>query len=412
MRKSNPPALVLLESASRHPVIGRKSYLGLNGRIFWQCKDAASRSACAELQSAVNAWLASRPKGLLFMIFAYEWKNALEYLPQKAANDLGFPAATLIACEDVRVREHGLLPPVSLDPPAIHREPLRFPQDWKASMSREEFLRKASEIQRFIAAGDIYQANLSLRFQKKFRGDGWQLYRRLKSVNPSPFGGYLRFGDWEIISCSPERLIRKEGDSLSTRPIAGTKPRGDTKEQDKLRRGELLLSPKEKAEHIMLLDLERNDLGKVCRKGSVHPDETMAVERYSHVQHIVSNVSGRLRPGASFTDILRAVFPGGTITGVPKIRCMQILDGLEPHARGPYTGSFGVMEASGDFDLNIAIRTLWRRGEDLYLQAGAGIVADSLPQAEYEETLQKAKAMALAAEMSSDKIRHSKNLLS
>ncbi len=399
-----------MESASRHPVIGRKSYLGLNGRIFWQCKDAAAPGACADLQSAVDAWLASRPKGLLFMIFAYEWKNALEHLPQTAPDDLDFPAATLIACEDVRVREHGLLPAITSTSTAMPREPSRFPQDWKASMSRKDFLRKVEEIQRYIAAGDIYQANLSLRFQRKFEGDGWQLYRRLKAINPSPFAGYLRFGDWEIISCSPERLVRKEGDRLSTRPIAGTKPRGMDQGEDERRRGELLLSPKEKAEHIMLLDLERNDLGKVCLKGSVRPDETMSVERYSHVQHIVSNVSGRLRPGASFTDILRAVFPGGTITGVPKIRCMQILDGLEPSARGPYTGSFGVMDTAGDFDLNIAIRTMWRQGENLYLQAGAGIVADSLPQAEYDETLQKAKAMALAAEMSSDKITASKNL--
>ncbi len=261
-------------------------------------------------------------------------------------------------------------------------------------------------IKRYIAQGDIYQANVSQRFQTETCADGFTLYRTLRRINPSPFAGYLRLGPWELISCSPERLVRKEGDILSTRPIAGTRPRGASRRMDGRLRDELMLSPKERAEHIMLVDLERSDLGRVCGKGSVRVNEMMSVEKYSHVQHIVSNVQGRLRGGAVFADVLKAVFPGGTITGVPKIRCMEILDEVEPTARGPYTGSFGYIDNRGAFDLNIAIRTLLKKGRSIWLQTGAGIVADSDPAAEYDETVHKAKAMALAVEECSDIINH------
>lgn len=434
----------LLESASRSSETGRKSLLGLGVLPLWHAKNP-SGNALERMQSVLNAWQslwkgARRTEyGCLFTVFAYEWKNVLEETGRKTKDDLGFPDALLLDCRDLMVWDHGRN---SLALYASYeggragakeaaerraeamrkaltgllggrtagfsaegmREPAHFPHGWKANLNRGEFLSKVKEIKKFIAAGDIYQANFSQRFRKASNADGFALYRVLRDLNPSPFGGYLRFGDWELISCSPERLVCKQGDRITTRPIAGTRPRGKNAAADNSRRKQLLLSPKERAEHVMLIDLERNDLGRVCRAGTVEVNETMAVEKYSHVQHIVSNITGRLRPDADFAGIVRAVFPGGTITGVPKIRCMEILDALEPTVRGPYTGSFGYMDSRGDFDLNIMIRTALKKDGVVTLQTGAGIVADSMPAAEYQETLDKAKAMALAVELSSAKI--------
>ncbi|HZC82222.1 MAG TPA: anthranilate synthase component I family protein, partial [Nitrospiraceae bacterium] len=268
--------------------------------------------------------------------------------------------------------------------------------------TRDAYLQRVRRCQEYIAAGDIYQANLSHRFTLeplRSYDDGTnrcpyeqELYRRLQAVNPSPFSGLMHFDDVTLISSSPERLVRLHDRQADTRPIAGTRPRGfDTRDDQRLV-GELLANEKERAEHLMLVDLERNDLGRVCRFGSVQVDEFMTIEQYSHVSHIVSNISGCLRPDATPFDLIQALFPGGTITGVPKIRCMEIIEELEPIRRGPYTGSFGYIGWNGDLDLNIVIRTLiWCRGKG-YLQVGAGIVADSDPVKEYEETLQKAQA--------------------
>lgn len=219
-----------------------------------------------------------------------------------------------------------------------------------------------------------------------------RLYGRLRRVNPSPFSALLDLGDLTLISCSPERLVQLQGRRVDSRPIAGTRPRGAHMQEDRRLAEELLTNPKERAEHIMLVDLERNDLGRVCRFGSVRVDEFMVIERYSHVSHIVSNVTGTLRDDVDAFDLVRAVFPGGTITGVPKIRCMNILESLEPVRRGPYTGALGYLSWSGDLDLNIIIRTLVLTGGRGYLQVGAGIVADSDPMKEYDETLHKAQA--------------------
>ncbi len=267
---------------------------------------------------------------------------------------------------------------------------------------REHYLERVRRCQRYIAAGDIYQANLSHRFTMEipepFRTGTARLryeqalYRQLRRVNPSPFSGLLHLDKLSLVSSSPERLIRLQGRRAQTRPIAGTRPRGRTPDDDRRLVGELLASEKERAEHLMLVDLERNDLGRVCEYGSVNVDEFMTVEQYSHVSHIVSNISGTLRPDATSFDLIKAVFPGGTITGVPKIRCMEIIDELEPVRRGPYTGSFGYVSWNGDLDLNIIIRTLVLSERNGYLQVGAGIVADSDPAKEYEETLHKARA--------------------
>lgn len=264
-------------------------------------------------------------------------------------------------------------------------------------MKKEEFISMVERCKEYIAAGDIYQANLSQRFFAEMGDiDALRLYRSLRRVNPSPFAAYLDFGDIKLVSSSPERLVRLVGGKADTRPIAGTRRRGLDFDEAMLLKAELLTNEKERAEHIMLLDLERNDLGKVCKYGTVRVDELMVVEDYSHVIHIVSNVSGELADGRDACDLIRALFPGGTITGVPKVRCMEIIDELEPVARGPYTGSLGYISNSGDMDLNIIIRTFVVKGGRAFVQAGAGIVADSDPEMEYLETIQKAEALKKA----------------
>jgi len=269
----------------------------------------------------------------------------------------------------------------------------------RANVSREQYVSMVEKAKRYIEAGDIYQANLSQRFEADYPGDPLALYLKLRSVNPSPFSGYLKFKDLALVSSSPERLVKLEGNRLETRPIAGTRRRGSTSVEDDALSAELLLNEKEKAEHLMLVDLERNDLGRICEYGSVRVTDLMFLERYSHVSHIVSNIEGRTVAGISPADILRAVFPGGTITGCPKIRCMEIIDELEPTRRGPYSGSFGYIGFAAHMDFNIIIRTIVVKDGKAYFHVGAGIVADSVPEKEYQETLDKAAAMmqALAA---------------
>ena len=269
---------------------------------------------------------------------------------------------------------------------------------------RSAYEERVHRCQEYIAAGDIYQANLSHRFSvtegalagpDRFHAD-MLTYERLRRVNPSPFSGLLRFDETSLISSSPERLVRLQGRHADTRPIAGTRPRGHTIAEDQRLSAELRDNEKERAEHVMLVDLERNDLGRVCDFGTVRVDEFMAVEQYSHVSHLVSNVSGTLNEAFTGFDLLQAAFPGGTITGVPKIRCMEVIEGLEPVRRGAYTGSMGYLSWSGDLDFNILIRTLVIRKSRAHLQVGAGIVADSNPSREYDETLYKAQAFLSA----------------
>ena len=268
------------------------------------------------------------------------------------------------------------------------------------NLSRGAYMERVARCQEYIAAGDIYQANLSHRFMVAL-GDGMaagsdaalSLYARLRRVNPSPFSSLLELDEVSLVSSSPERLVRLSGRCADTRPIAGTRPRGNTLAEDRFLAEELVTNAKERAEHLMLVDLERNDLGRVCRYGTVRADEFMVVERYSHVSHLVSNIRGELRDGLDGFDLIRSMFPGGTITGVPKIRCMEIIESLEPVRRGPYTGSLGYLSWSGDLDFNIIIRTLALRGNRGYLQVGAGIVADSDAAREYDETLYKAGAL-------------------
>ena len=227
----------------------------------------------------------------------------------------------------------------------------------------------------------------------------FDIYRTLRVVNPSPFMFYLRMGDLYLVGSSPEIMVRVESDLVTIRPLAGTRPRGKTEADDDRLAAELIADPKERAEHIMLVDLGRNDVGRVARYGTVQLSDVMSVERYSHVMHICSNVTGRLQPGKSAFDALRACLPAGTLSGAPKVRAMEIIDELEPHRRGPYGGAVGYVDFSGNMDTCIALRTMVLTGGNVYLQAGAGIVADSVPEKEREETENKAKGLLRALEI-------------
>jgi len=262
----------------------------------------------------------------------------------------------------------------------------------------ELYLQAIEQALEYIRAGDIYQANLSREWRAQLaRGiQPFHLYERLRQTNPGPFCGVARLDDIAIVSSSPERLIAVRDGWISTRPIAGTRPRGADPASDELLVRELRAHPKERAEHIMLLDLERNDLGRVCESGTVEVDEYMTIESYAHVHHIVSNVKGRLRSDVSPGQALAAVFPGGTITGCPKVRCMEIVAELERAPRGAYTGSLGYLNRDGSMDFNILIRSLEVRGDRVTLRAGAGIVADSIPQRELEESRAKARGVLRA----------------
>ncbi|MBY0521958.1 MAG: anthranilate synthase component I [Gemmataceae bacterium] len=251
----------------------------------------------------------------------------------------------------------------------------------------------------YIRAGDIFQVVLSQRFQTETRARPFDIYRTLRVINPSPFMFYLKMGPLCLVGASPEIMVRVEGDRVTIRPLAGTRRRGKTEEEDIRLAAELIADPKERAEHIMLVDLGRNDVGRVARYGTVELSDVMAVERYSHVMHICSNVEGQLQPGKTSFDALRACLPAGTLSGAPKVRAMEIIDELEPHRRGPYGGAVGYIDFSGNMDTCIALRTMVLMGQTAYLQAGAGIVADSVPQREREETEHKAMGLLRAVEM-------------
>ncbi len=374
--------------------------------------------------------------------FSYDFVRQFERLPRKASADLDIPEACFLLVDAVIAFDHVLDKAWIIVNPGAREQEMGFrrpgPHEWsrlydeaadrialigrrlaeyvpgpglrepaqrspvelRPNMRREAFESMVIRCKEYIAAGDIYQANLSQRFSRPVEdADHLRLYRILRNINPSPFSAYCDFGDLKLISSSPERLIRLSNGTADTRPIAGTRPRGSSAVETSDLSRELLANEKERAEHIMLLDLERNDLGKVCAYGSVRVDEMMVVEDYSHVIHIVSNVRGDLLEGRDAFDLVRAVFPGGTITGVPKVRCMEIIDELEPVARGAYTGSIGYIANTGDMDLNIIIRTFVVKDGVAHVQVGAGIVADSDPEREYFETLQKAEALRKALEM-------------
>ena len=276
-----------------------------------------------------------------------------------------------------------------------------------ANRTQEDFLEAVSRAIDYILAGDIFQVVLSRRLAVPFTAPPLELYRTLRVVNPSPFMFYLRTPAATLVGSSPEIMVRVVDDKVTVRPLAGTRPRGKTPEEDQTLAEGLLADPKERAEHVMLIDLGRNDVGRVAQIGSVELTDVMAIERYSHVMHITSNVSGRLRPEATAFAALRACLPAGTVSGAPKIRAMEIIDELEPHKRGPYAGAVGYIDFTGAMDTCIALRTVVVTGGHAYVQSGAGIVADSQPDKEFEETVNKAKGMLVALEMTAARLQQS-----
>jgi len=253
----------------------------------------------------------------------------------------------------------------------------------------------------YICAGDIFQVNLSQRFETDLNIHPYELYQRLRKINPAPFASYLNFDEVSVVGASPERFLKVQGDWVETRPIKGTRPRGKSAAEDKALADELLSSIKDRAENIMIVDLERNDIGRVCRYGTVKVTELAILETYPTVFHLTSTVRGRLRQAENRVDLLKASFPGGSITGAPKVRAMEIIDELEPTRRSVYTGAIGYLSFSGEMDLNIVIRTFLVKRGKAYFQVGGGIVYDSEPEAEYEETLDKARALIQALDLSS-----------
>lgn len=272
----------------------------------------------------------------------------------------------------------------------------------KSNFTQPQYEQAVLKAKEYIKAGDIFQVVPSQRFERKVTAEPFEIYRALRLINPSPYMYFLRCGDTTVVGASPEVMVRLEEGRIDLRPIAGTRRRGATEDEDKALEKELLADPKERAEHIMLVDLGRNDVGRVSEMGSVQVSELMVIERYSHVMHIVSNVRGRLAPGRDSYDVVRACFPAGTVSGAPKIRAMEIIDELEPTRRGPYAGAVGYFGFSGNMDTCITIRTLVIKDKVAYIQAGGGVVADSVPALEYLETVNKARAMMRAVEMAEE----------
>lgn len=352
---------------------------------------------------------------------SYDYVRYIEHLPELAVDDLRMPDAYFLLYDLFFIHDKKRGKTWVWHLHAEGEEAVKYVEKWKKawleaaekssgqehseakgtvsaeksvpSFSGELFGGAVEQIKEYIAAGDVFQVNLSTRQTQLLHTSPFHIYQKLRGLNPSPYMGYMHTPDWQTVSASPELLVKKRGAGVSTRPIAGTRSRGKDEQEDTALEQELMGTEKERAEHVMLVDLERNDLGRVCRYGSVKVDELMEVERYSHVMHIVSNVRGILAETEQVYDMIRAVFPGGTITGAPKVRTMEIIEELEPVRRGFYTGAFGWIGYNKDAELNISIRTMLAKDGYAHVQAGAGIVIDSDPKAEYKESIKKAKAL-------------------
>jgi anthranilate synthase component 1 len=360
---------------------------------------------------------------------SYDLVRFFERLPEKSEDPLGLPDCQFIFTDTLLIFDHvkhkilavanarvegdadaaydqavakidalveRLRQPLPQEAPPSPKE--ASPAPLQSNLSQAEFEAAVRHAKEYIAAGDAIQVVLSQRLSRRTRAEGFDIYRALRSLNPSPYMYYLSYGDVRLVGSSPEVLVTQNAGQITLRPIAGTRPRGRSEEEDRRLEAELLADEKERAEHIMLVDLGRNDLGRVAQAGSVRVDELMSVEKYSHVMHIVSNIVADLRPDRDQYDVLRACFPAGTVTGAPKIRAMEIIEELEPHRRGPYAGAIGYFSYSGNMDTCITIRTLVLQDGIVHLQAGAGIVADSVPEREYQECLNKARALLRAIE--------------
>jgi len=298
--------------------------------------------------------------------------------------------------------------PERILPPADIRTTGQPTIAYESNFAQAEFEQAVERCVEYIMAGDVFQVVISQRLELEIHCEPFEIYRTLRVVNPSPFMFYLRTPSVTLVGSSPEIMVRVVGGRVTVRPLAGTRPRGATEEEDRRLAEELLADPKERAEHVMLVDLGRNDVGRVARYRSVELTDVMTIERYSHVMHITSNVSGQLADGRDAFDALRACVPAGTVSGAPKVRAMEIIDELEPHRRGPYAGAVGYVDFNGNMDTCIALRTLVVQGSKAYVQAGAGIVADSQPAEEYQETLNKARGLLKAIEITENRLKGSR----
>jgi anthranilate synthase component 1 len=438
LRELSPGApAFLLESAEQGQRVGRYSFIGVSPRatLRWSLQDGGDpyAIAAAELAHFSQAPIPDAPPfiGGAVGFFGYDLVRTVEPLQPPRADPLGIPdmalmisdvlvifdhlkhtvsilanadlslepdvdrayAAAASTIADVRARLAGPVPR-----PPQHERPRVMPQ-FESNMTREQFEAMVRRIVEYIHAGDAFQVVPSQRWSAAVPVEAFSIYRGLRAVNPSPYMYYLDYGDFQVAGTSPEPLLTVTGSRVSTKPIAGTRPRGATPEEDRRIEQELLADEKERSEHVMLVDLGRNDLGRVCEFGSVVVDELMEIESYSHVMHIVSSVSGTLRSDVGALDALRSVLPAGTLSGAPKVRAMQIIDELEPVKRGGYGGAVGYLSFAGDLDTAIHIRTVVIKDGVAHVQAGGGTVADAKPEYEYDESVAKTSAAMRAIEL-------------
>jgi len=426
------PFPFLLESGIRHPEFGRYSIMGcepflrfkskgrkieiiengrahnLTGNPFNCLKDLFHR-----FKRSINSRFLPFTGGAVGY-FAYDLGAHIEKLPDIAVDDINLPDCYLCFYKNVFLIDHiqnkcfiignkageiskSLNKNIKFKkyniPSQKMTKKLGKSGRLNSNFTYSGYIKAINKAKYYISCGDIYQVNLSQRFMCQIETTPFEVYKRLRHINPAPFSAFLDYGDFSVVSSSPERFLRVRDGIVQTRPIKGTRPRGRTPSEDRRLAGELLKSEKDRAELVMIVDLERNDLGRVCEYGSVRVKELVALEKYPTVFHTVATVEGKLYRGKDIIDLLKATFPGGSITGAPKIRAMEIIEELEPTKRSIYTGAIGYISFEGNMDLNIVIRTFILKGNTAYFQAGGGIVADSQPEAEYQETLDKAKAL-------------------
>jgi anthranilate synthase component 1 len=440
----------LLESVEGGETLGRYSFIGFNPFLKLVCQNeeivvegefnqtiSKVDNPLKILRQIISQYKLAPVPGLppfhggAIGYLSYDCISYFEKIPRQGKNDLNLPEMIFLFTDVLVIFDHlkhrvkvltnarvnsadpikaydkaistivqtvnHLRKPVSIKP--LAPKPETKINSVQANMPKSQFIKAVEKSKEYIFAGDILQVVISQRFSLPITVKPFQIYRLLRTINPSPYLGFLKFKETTLIASSPEPLVKVNGSQVITRPIAGTRPRGKTDEADKALEKELLTDEKEAAEHIMLVDLGRNDLGRVCRPGTVKIDDLMFIERYSHVMHIVSQVSGQLKERRDAFDVLESAFPAGTVSGAPKIRAMEIISELEPTLRGPYAGVFGYFSFSGNLDSGITIRTIVIKDKVAYVQAGAGIVADSDPEREYQETVNKAMALIRAVKM-------------
>jgi anthranilate synthase component 1 len=439
----------LLESVEQGQQVGRYSFIGIDHHGVVRCKDGQfevenkegelissyqTTNPVAELEEVLAEYQAAEVEDLPMFYggaVGYLGYDAIQYfedVPQTNEDDLEVPELLFVLSDTILVFDHlhhnmkvvtnvkvgddpqqdyqqGLekidrvIEKLETTVPSTNKPEQNQDLVAQSNMTKDEFMSSINQIKDYIKAGDIFQTVFSQRLEVPVSTDSFSIYRELRRLNPSPYMYYLNLGEFELVGSSPELLVRAEGDDVETRPIAGTRKRGGTKEEDQALAQDLLADEKERAEHTMLVDLGRNDLGRVSKYGTVDVTELMEVEYYSHVMHLVSNVEGKLSSEDDIYSSLEACFPAGTVSGAPKIRAMEIIEQLEPTNRGPYAGSIGYFSYSGNLDSCITIRTILTKDNKAYVQAGAGIVADSDPESEYEETLNKASALLEAVRL-------------